>query len=96
MKKILFAFALLAAFQFANAQMKPAATLTKAIDAAEAAAQNPKKAEKVATWIKLGQSYLNAYNNPLADVVGGSMQELSLVMGNDKPISSEVVTLAAG
>ena len=56
MKKILFAFALLAAFQFANAQMKPAATLTKAIDAAEAAAQNPKKADKVATWIKLGQA----------------------------------------
>ncbi len=96
MKKILFALALLAAFQFANAQMKPAATLTKAIDAAEAAAQNPKKADKVATWIKLGQAYLNAYNNPLANVVGGSMQELGLVMGNDKPLSTEVVTLSAG
>ncbi|MBR5385307.1 MAG: hypothetical protein IK143_05515 [Bacteroidales bacterium] len=93
MKKILLAIAIMASIMTANAQSKAAADARKAVDAAEAAAQNPKKATKAATWLKLGQAYYNAYNAPTANVVGNNKQELQLLMGNDKPISTEVVTV---
>ena len=62
MKRIFIALALLAGFQFADAQVKSPADAKKAVEAAEAAAQNPKKAEKVATWLKLASTYMDAYN----------------------------------
>ena len=52
MKKILLVLALIATVQFAYAQ-KPEA-LKKAVEKAEVEAQNPKKAAKAATWLKLG------------------------------------------
>ena len=63
MKKIMIVLALLASFQVANAQAGPAAA-KKALDAALAASQNAKKATKVATWMKLAESYVEAYNAP--------------------------------
>jgi Flp pilus assembly protein TadD len=93
MKKILLAVALLASVAFANAQVKSAEDIQKAIDKAEAAAQNAKKAVKPETWINIAKAYVNAYGNPTANVVGGDRQQLQLVMGNDKPLSSEMVTV---
>ena len=93
MKRILFALALIASVSIAQAQVKSAADIQKAIDKAEAVAQNAKKASNPETWIKIGQAYQNAYTNPTANVVGGSKTELQLVMGNDKPLSSETVEL---
>lgn len=91
MKKILSIVALMASMAFANAQVKSADAIQKAIDAAEAAAQNAKKAAKPDTWIKIAEAYMNAYGNPTANVVGGDKTQLQLVMGNDKPLSTEMV-----
>ena len=93
MKKIMIVLALLASFQVANAQGGPAAA-KKAVDAALAASQNAKKATKVATWMKLAESYVEAYNAPSGNVwVGANETELKLAMGNEKPSSVENVTL---
>ena len=91
MKKIMFAVALMASMAFANAQVKSAEDIQKAIDKAEAAAQNAKKAVKPETWIGIAKAYVNAYGNPTANVVGGDKTQLQLVMGNDKPLSTEMV-----
>ncbi len=92
MKKIIIALAVLCCVQFADAQVKSAADLRKNVEAAEAVVTNPKKADNVAAWIKIGDAYLNAYTNPLgAGWRGASRQELVLVLGNEKPQSSEYV-----
>ena len=93
MKKIMIVLALLASFQVANAQGGPAAA-KKAVDAALAASQNAKKATKVATWMKLAESYVEAYNAPSGNVwIGANENELKLAMGNEKPASVENVVL---
>ena len=94
MKKIFLALALLASLQFANAQVKSENAAKSALEAAQAAADNAKKATKVATWMKLGQAYLDAYNAPLGNaLIGTSKQELALVMGGKKPVSTETVEI---
>ena len=94
MKRIFIALALLAGIQLADAQVKSPADAKKAVESAEAAAQNPKKAEKVATWLKLASTYMDAYNAPAGSAwVGASKQELQLLMGNDKPVSVENAVL---
>ena len=60
MKRILIALAIVLSVQFADAQTKSPADAKKAVEAAEAAAQNAKKATKVATWTKLAETYLGA------------------------------------
>ena len=90
MKKILLALAVLASMQVANAQVKSAADAKKAVEAAEAAASNEKKAIKTATWIKLGQEYVKAYDAPTGNIIPGSSKtELALMMGSEKPVSTE-------
>ena len=93
MKRIFLALAVLLTVQLADAQVKPDAA-KKAVDAAEAAAKDAKKATKVATWLKLANAYVDAYNAPKgAAWIGASKQELQLVMGSEKPVSSESVVL---
>ena len=93
MKRILIALALFASVQASNAQVKPE-DAKKAIDAAVAASQNEKKAEKVATWLTLGQAYIKAYDSPAGNLwQGASKQELTLIMGNLKPSATEAVTI---
>ena len=93
MKKIFIVLALLASFQVANAQGGVGAA-KKALDAAIAASQNAKKADKVATWTKLAETYIDAYNAPSANVwVGATENELKLAMGNDRASSAEEVVL---
>ena len=94
MKKILLALAVLASMQVANAQVKSAADARKAVEAAEAAASNEKKAIKTATWIKLGQEYVKAYDAPTGNIIPGSNKtELALMMGSEKPVSTEAVEI---
>ena len=89
MKKIFLALALIATAQFAFAQ-KPDA-IKKDLEKAEAAAQNPKKAEKAATWLKLAEVYLKAYEAPAGNIwVGATQQDMALVM-KENPISQEQV-----
>lgn len=95
MKRILIALAVLLSVQVADAQVKTPADARKAVESAEAAAQNPKKAVKVATWMKLAKAYTDAYDAPAGNAwIGAGQQELSLLMAGEKPSSTEHVTLA--
>lgn len=95
MKRILIALAVIASMQFADAQVKTPEAAKKAVASAEAASQNPKKATKVATWIKLADAYMDAYNAPAGNAwVGATAAELQLLMGNEQPESEEQTTLA--
>lgn len=94
MKRILIALAMLAAVQVADAQVKSPDAAAKAVAKAETAANDAKKATKVATWINLGKAYMDAYNAPAGSAwVGATMQELSLLMGADKPQGEQHVEL---
>ena len=94
MKKIFIALAVILAVQVADAQVKTPDAAKKALASAQAASTDAKKAAKVATWLKLASSYMDAYNAPAgAAWLGASKQELQLVMSSDKPISTQNVTL---
>ena len=56
MKRILLALALVASVQVANAQIKSDADIQKAIEKAEATANDAKKGAKPAPWQKLGEA----------------------------------------
>ena len=95
MKRILIALAVLLSVQVADAQTKTPEAAKKAVESAEAAAANPKKAAKLATWTKLASAYMDAYSAPAgAAWLGASKQELQILMGNQKPISTENVVVA--
>ncbi len=95
MKRIIIALAILCCVQLADAQVKSAADIKKSVEAAEAVAENPKKAELPATWIKIAEAYVNAYDNPAgAGWRGAERRQLQLVLGNDKPVSSEYVEIS--
>ena len=94
MKRILLALAVFASLQVANAQVKSAADDKKAVESAQAAANNEKKALKPATWFKLGDEYVKAYEAPAGNVwQGASRQELALILGSVKPTSTESVVV---
>ena len=98
MKKIIIALAVLIAVQFANAQVKPAAVAKKAVESADAAAQDPKKAPKVATWLKLAKAYEDAYNSPKGNAMnmlgmGATQQSVALTLGGEKPVKVEEATV---
>lgn len=93
MKKILFAIALVASMQVAGAQIKSDADIQKAIDKAEATANDAKKGAKPAPWIKLGQAYVNAYTNPTVNLSAGIDKQTFALMAGEKPSATEMVTL---
>ena len=94
MKKILLALAVLLTVQLADAQVKTPEAAKKALDAAEVAAKDAKKATKVATWLKLASAYMDAYNAPKGSAwLGASKQELQFMMGNEKPTATEEVVV---
>lgn len=87
--------ALAAAFTAANAQVKTVPAATSALEKAKADVENPKKAGKFATWLKYGQALVTAYDAPAGNGwVGASRQDIQMISNNEKPISSETVTLA--
>ena len=93
MKRTLIVLALLASFQVADAQSN-VNSAAKAVESALAASRNEKKAAKVATWMKLAQTYVDAYGAPAGNVwLGADMNALQLSMGGEKPSAVETVTL---
>ena len=95
MKRILIALALVLSLQVADAQVKSPAAVKKAVETAELAAQDPKKNTKPATWLKLAESYINAYNNPAGiGWVGATKQELQMLMAGQQPLSVEQVEIS--
>jgi len=96
MKRIFLALALVASVQVANAQIKSDADIQKAIEKAEATANDVKKGAKPAPWIKLGEAYVKAYTNPTANISTGIDKQTFALMAGEKPSSTEMVTLAEG
>lgn len=95
MKKTLIALTvLLSSAVLATAQQKSPEALRNAVVKAEAAAENPKKAEKPDTWMKIGKAYMDAYNGPAGQLwIGATQAEIQLVAGNVQPVSTETVKL---
>ena len=89
------ALAVMLAVQVAGAQVKTPEVAKKAVESAKVASEDAKKATKVATWLKLANAYMDAYNAPAgAAWLGAQKQELQLIMGNEKPRSTEQVQLS--
>ena len=94
MKRIFIALAVLLAVQVADAQVKTPDAAKNALNKAVAASQDAKKATKVATWLKLATSYMDAYSAPAgAAWIGATKQDLALVMPGVQPLSSAQVDL---
>lgn len=95
MKKIILAMAVLASAQLAGAQeLKDVQSALKKVESAKEAVQNPKKAAAPATWIKLGQAYMNAYSVAQGNAwVGATDADLMLVMSKIQPKSVENVEM---
>lgn len=94
MKKLFLALAVIASVQVAGAQVKTASAAKKALEAAEAAAANPKKATKADTWVKLGKAYVDAYDaaqGPGAAALGMDKKSAELTLMGQKPSSSQQV-----
>ena len=84
MKKIFTVLAIAATMSAANvqAQVKSLSAARSAVESAQKAADDAKKATKAATWVKLGQTLLDAYSAPMGNGwIGAGEQELMLVMG---------------
>lgn len=68
--------------------------LAKNIDKAIANTENPKKASNPDTWVKLGKEYIKAYEATLGSgLLNTPKEQIVLMMGDLKPLSSEMVTL---
>lgn len=91
MKRILIALAVLLSVQVADAQMtKTPEAARKAVENAKAATQNPKKAVKVATWLKLADAYMDAYNAPAGSLLLNTPRiQLEQMMVYVKPLSMQ-------
>lgn len=93
MKKIMILLALVAGSQLANAQ-KSADACQKAVAAAQAATQDPKKAAKPAAWLNLAKAGMEAYSAPrLTGWVGGNRSEIQMVMSGSKVLSTSEETV---
>ena len=95
MKRILIALAVLLSVQVADAQMtKSPEAARKAVESAKVAAENPKKATKVATWLTLASKYMDAYNAPTGNLFLNTPRvQLEQMMALKKPISVEQVEI---
>lgn len=93
MKRILIALVMLAAVQVAYAQKSPEA-VKKSVESAKAAAENPKKNTKVATWTKLADVYMDAYDAPVGNyLINTPRIQLEQLGVYKKPLSVEEVTI---
>lgn len=97
MKKILLSMAVVLMALAANAQeqVKSVSAATNALNSAKEATTNPKKNTKPATWIKYGQTLLDAYAAPAGNgIIGMSAQEVSLLNGGEKASAEEQVEIS--
>lgn len=97
MKKILAILALAASMFAVNAQaqnVKSLGAAKAALEKAQAAAENPKKNTKMATWLAYGKALMDAYAAPQGNVWAGmSAQDLALVAANDRMLSESQVVI---
>ena len=67
--------------------------MEKAIEKAEATANDAKKGAKPATWVKLAEAYMAAYNNPVTNITMGIDKATFQMMNKEKPLSVSNVTI---
>ena len=95
-KMIMLAAAVVLAMQVAGAQeIRTPAEIKSALSNAEKAAADAKKAEKMATWLKLGQVNLDAYVSAQGyGSLGQDEQSVRFLMSSEKdaPVSEETVS----
>jgi len=90
MKRLFIALSLTMAVTALYAQPKTAAEAQKNLDKAIAATQDPKKADKPATWIALGDAYVAAYEQPTRNIlIGTPQQEIKLLIKEQQVLKSE-------
>lgn len=90
MKRLFIALSLTMAVTTLFAQPKTPAEAQKNLDKAIATSQDPKKADKVATWIALGDAYVAAYEQPTRNIlVGTPQQEIKLLIKEQQVLKSE-------
>ena len=90
MKKIVISLVVLLSAMQMNAQSKASQDAIKAIDKAKADVENPKKATSPQSWVKLGTTYMDAFDAPLKGVwPGASQTEIKMVL-KDQPVLSTV------
>lgn len=96
MKKIFAIIAIAATMTAVNAQAqnKSVAAARSAVEKAQAAVENPKQNTKAATWVKYGETLLDAYNAPAGNAwVGMSAQELQVLSAGERPQGESEVML---
>ncbi|NLZ19933.1 MAG: tetratricopeptide repeat protein [Bacteroidales bacterium] len=95
MKKIFTIIAIAASMFAVSAQAQNVKSLSAAkaaLDKAQAAAENPKQNTKLATWLKYGQSLMDAYAAPSGNMwVGMTAQDLALVAAGERQMSESQV-----
>ena len=96
MKRFLIALAVLLSVQVADAQVKSPAAAKKALDAAQVAAENPKKNTKVATWTKLASAYMDAFNAPYGNFLVNTPKAQLIQMMIYKPSANIQITELMG
>lgn len=75
-------------------QAQDLARLAKNVEKAIANTENPKKASNPDTWVKLGKEYIKAFEATLGNgLLNTPKDQIVLLMGDAKPISSQMVTL---
>lgn len=89
MKKLLISLVLLLfAVQMTNAQSKSATDALKVLDKAKQDTENPKKSTAPATWVKLGNAYVECYDAPIKGIwQNASQMEVKMIL-KDQPILS--------
>jgi hypothetical protein len=88
MKKILLIISALVLTVSLGAQTKEA--VLKSIDKAQATVENPKKATNPSSWMKLGESYINAYTFPQSGLwIGAQAMETKLLLKGQQVLSTE-------
>ena len=86
MKRIFIALSLILSLTMVSAQPKNAADALKAVNKAEAAAADAKKAAKPATWIALAKAYVDAYDQPAKNILTGTPQTEVKLFLKDQPV----------
>ena len=96
MKKIFLVLALSASFTMAYAQqLKNVQSALKKVESVKEDTANPKKSVKPATWIDLGDAFVDVYGKAIGDGwVTASEADLAIVMSKVQPKGVETVSLS--
>ena len=92
MKKLLLIVSALVLTVSVGAQTKE--VVLKNLDKAKATVENPKKATAPASWLKLAEAYVDAYNQPQIGLwVGAQSMEVKLLLKGQQVLSTETRTV---